>query len=185
MVKVSILSFASALVTYTGMVAADHWITVVNNCGVTANPWVADTSCTYSAARCGQTNAYTGPTSYTVAPGGSAIFMLPNNFVGRVFDKGSSSACGTDGWDCSLLEFNFDNGAAATDQSYDLSNIQGFTRGMQAVPWPSNAGCQTKTCFASNCALDQAYPPGNEGDNAANTSCGAANLGITLYLCAA
>jgi len=81
--------------------------------------------------------------------------------------------------------FNFDNGPAATSQSYDLSNIQGFTRGMQAVPWPSDAGCQTKTCWAADCDLSQAYPPGNEGDNAANTSCGAANLGITLYLCAA
>lgn len=101
------------------------WHSVVNNCAKTANPWVADTSCTYSPARCGKTNPYTGPTSHSVAAGGNAVFTLPNNvrtakyklprhsqieflcsaqFVGRVFDRASSSACGSDGWDCSLLE---------------------------------------------------------------------------------
>jgi len=104
MVKVSFLSVTSALAAYTGMVAADHWITVVNNCGATTTPTVTDTSCTYSAARCGQTNPYTGPTQFTLATGQSGIFELPNNFVGRVFDIASSSACGSDGWDCSLLE---------------------------------------------------------------------------------
>ncbi|EIM83857.1 uncharacterized protein STEHIDRAFT_123434 [Stereum hirsutum FP-91666 SS1] len=181
--KISSITFGLLAFAVTSSLA-DHWITVVNNCGSTVNPTVVDTSCTYSASRCGQTSTYGGPWSQTIGAGGSAIFKLPNNFVGRIFDS-YSGGCGSDGWDCSLLEYNFDNGDSATDQSYDLSNIQGFTRGQMAVPYPSNTGCLTKTCFTSGCDASQAYPVGDEGDNAANTSCGSADLGIALYYCAA
>lgn len=101
--KISSITFGLLAFAVTSSLA-DHWITVVNNCGSTVNPTVVDTSCTYSAARCGQTNTYGGPWSQTIGPGGSAIFKLPNNFVGRIFDS-YSGGCGSDGWDCSLLEY--------------------------------------------------------------------------------
>lgn len=91
-VTIGLLAFA------VGSSVADYWIMVVNNCGATVNPTVVDTSCTYSSARCGQTSSYSGPWSQAIGSGGSAIFKLPNNFVGRIFDS-YSGGCGSDGWD--------------------------------------------------------------------------------------
>ena len=50
-----------------------------------------------------------------------------------------------------------DTGDKWTPQSYDISNIQGFT---QSVSIGATNGCQSTTCTSVHCPCTQAYPPG-------------------------
>uniref|UniRef100_A0A0W0FAP4 Uncharacterized protein n=1 Tax=Moniliophthora roreri TaxID=221103 RepID=A0A0W0FAP4_MONRR len=101
---------------------ADHKFTLTNRCGNTITPVIADTKCGYSPP--------TLPLNPSqIGSGESQTVTIPSNWVGRIFAQNGS--CGPKGEGCSVTEFNLDSGDAFTPQSYDISNIQGFTQSFQ------------------------------------------------------
>ncbi|KAF9257437.1 hypothetical protein L218DRAFT_1017854 [Marasmius fiardii PR-910] len=163
------------------LVAADHRFTLVNRCGSAVNAVVADTRCGYSP-RCADASSYTGPQPGSIGAGQTKAITIPSNWVGRIFAQ--NGHCGAKGESCTLTEYNLDSGNQFTPQTYDISNIQGFTQSISV-----NAdGCQTVTCTNVNCACDQAYPPGNTAGcgpvvDSPVRACGAGNVGFTVTFC--
>ncbi|ESK89949.1 thaumatin-like protein 1-like [Moniliophthora roreri MCA 2997] len=127
---------------------ADHKFTLTNRCGNTITPVIADTKCGYSPP--------TLPLNPSqIGSGESQTVTIPSNWVGRIFAQNGS--CGPKGEGCSVTEFNLDSGDAFTPQSYDISNIQGFTQSFQI----GAAGCETVTCTSADCGCKNAYPVGD------------------------
>ncbi|KAL0059783.1 hypothetical protein AAF712_013470 [Marasmius tenuissimus] len=168
-------SFAAILALVPLFVAADHQFTLNNRCSNAINAVVADTRCGYSP-RCDDASSYTGPQPGSIAGGTSKTVTIPSNWVGRIFAQ--NGACGEKGESCTVTEFNTDSGDQFTPQSYDISNIQGFTQSVSV----SADGCETVTCTDVNCGCTNAYPPGDIsgcGNDSPVRACGAGNVGFT------
>ncbi|KAJ7473749.1 hypothetical protein B0H11DRAFT_2236235 [Mycena galericulata] len=157
-----------------------HPFTLVNKCSTPVTPIIADTSCGYSP-RCGAGVAdYSGPQPTTLAPQGSQTLTIDTAWVGRIF--ASHPACGPKGEDCTITEYNLDSGSFFTPQTYDISNIRGFTDSVQIAV----AGCDTVTCTSPSCGCTNAYPIGDTtgcGDDAPVHACGAGPIAFTVTFC--
>ncbi|KAJ8091099.1 hypothetical protein AAF712_007686 [Marasmius tenuissimus] len=174
-------SFAIILVSLTAplLVAADHKFTITNKCGNSVNAVIANTRCGYSP-RCGDAVDFTGAQPGTIAAGKSKTVTIPSRWVGRIFNQ--NGKCGAKGEKCTILEYNLDSGNQFTPQSYDISNIQGFTQSIST----GAAGCQTVTCKDVNCPCNQAYRPGDTtgcGSDQPVRACGAGNIAFNVVFC--
>ncbi|KAJ7804957.1 hypothetical protein B0H14DRAFT_2383360, partial [Mycena olivaceomarginata] len=149
--------------------------TFVNKCGNAITPIITDTSCGYSP-RCADAAKYSGPAPTVLAPGASQTLNIDSKWVGRIF--ASHPACGPKGESCTITEYNLDSGSQFTPQTYDISNIQGFTDSVQI----SAAGCDTVTCTNANCGCTSAYPLGDTtgcGNDSPVRACGAGTVAFT------
>ncbi|KAJ7926219.1 hypothetical protein B0H13DRAFT_1090261 [Mycena leptocephala] len=159
--------------------AAGHPFKFVNKCGAAVTPVIADTSCGYSP-RCADAAKYSGPAPKTLASGASQTLTIDSAWVGRIF--ASHPACGPKGESCTITEYNLDSGDAFTPQTYDISNIQGFTNSVQIAA----AGCDTVTCTSPSCGCRSAYPLGDLsgcGNDSPVHACGAGNIAFTVTFC--
>nr|ALA44974.1 thaumatin-like protein 12 [Moniliophthora perniciosa] len=158
---------------------AAHRFTLTNRCSSPITPIIADTRCGYSP-RCSDAASYTAAQPNRLAAGASQTVTIPSRWVGRIFAQ--NGRCGVKGESCSLTEFNLDSGDVFTPQSYDISNIQGFTQSLQI-----NAnGCESVTCTNVNCGCRSAYPPGDLsgcGNDRPVRACGAGDIAFSVVFC--
>ncbi|KAI0318678.1 hypothetical protein OF83DRAFT_1170900 [Amylostereum chailletii] len=123
---------------------------------------------------------FTGAQPGSLAAGASTAVTLPSAWVGRIFNQ--NGACGASGESCTVTEYNLDSGDFYTPQSYDISNIQGYTQSIQV----SAAGCDTVTCTNANCGCSSAYPVGDTsgcGNDSPVRACGAGDVSFTVVFC--
>ena len=102
--------------------------------------------------------------------------FFTNKWVGRIF--ANTGSCGPKGESCTITEWNMDSGDFFTPQSYDISNIQGFTQSVQV----GMAGCDTVTCKDVNCGCKSAYPPGDLSgcvNDSPVHACGSGDIGMS------
>ncbi|KAK1231365.1 hypothetical protein PQX77_005527 [Marasmius sp. AFHP31] len=161
------------------LVAADHRFTITNRCGSSVNPIVANTRCGYSP-RCNDAVDFTAAQPGTIGAGQSKTITIPSRWVGRIFNQ--NGRCGAKGESCTLLEYNLDSGDRFTPQSYDISNIQGFTQSIST----GAVGCETVTCTNVNCGCRSAYPPGDLsgcGNDSPVRACGAGDIAFNVVFC--
>ncbi|KAJ6616662.1 hypothetical protein B0H10DRAFT_1799153 [Mycena sp. CBHHK59/15] len=156
-----------------------HAFTLVNKCSSAVKPVVVSTACGYSP-RCA--DAYTAalPSVGSLAAGQTTTINVPDNFVGRIFAQDGS--CGASGESCTMLEFNLDADSFYTPNSYDISNIQGFTQSISL----GAAGCATVTCTSPSCSCQNAYPIGDMtgcGNDLPVKACGKGNIAFTVVFC--
>jgi len=140
---------------------------------------VVSTACGYSA-RCADASTAALPSVGSLAAGTTTTINVPNNFVGRIFSQDGS--CGAKGEDCTMLEFNLDADSFYTPNSYDISNIQGFTQSISL----GAAGCSTVTCTSPSCSCENAYPIGDMtgcGNDLPVKACGKGNIAFTVVFC--
>ncbi|KAL0569427.1 hypothetical protein V5O48_012531 [Marasmius crinis-equi] len=174
-------SFAVVLAALAAplLVAADHKFTLTNKCGSAVNAVVADTRCGYSP-RCADAASFTGAQPGSIGAGQTKTVTIPSKWVGRIFAQ--NGRCGAKGESCTVLEYNLDSGDQFTPQSYDISNIQGFTQSVQI----GAAGCATVTCKNANCGCTNAYPIGDItgcGNDSPVRACGAGNVAFNVVFC--
>ncbi|KAK7444098.1 hypothetical protein VKT23_015496 [Stygiomarasmius scandens] len=175
---------AAAALAFASSAYADHAFTLTNKCGNAVNPIIADTRCGYSP-RCDGAASFTGAQPGSLAAGASKTVTIPSNWVGRIFNQNGS--CGEKGESCTITEFNLDSGDQFTPQTYDISNIQGFTQSIQI----GANGCDTVTCTNANCGCSNAYPIGDTTGCQASTgtvdnpvrACGAGNIAFSVVFC--
>jgi len=184
MFLIHLISFA----TLFGLASTTHVFTIYNKCSYAVNPIIANTNCGYSP-RCdtpgsgGVPNpaiSYNAPQPGNIAAGASKDVTINNQWNGRIFNQ--NGKCGAKGEQCTVLEYNLDTGDTWTPQSYDISNVQGFT---QSVSIGAN-GCESTTCTAVDCPCSQAYPPGDTsgcGSDLPVRACGAGNVGFWVTFC--
>ncbi|KAJ7073602.1 hypothetical protein C8F01DRAFT_1097828 [Mycena amicta] len=159
--------------------AGGHPFTFVNKCGGPVTPIITDTKCGYSP-RCADAAAFSGRQPGQLAAGASTTVTVDHSWVGRVF--AAHPNCGPKGESCTLGEFNLDADSFFTPQTYDISNIQGFTDSIQIAA----AGCDTVTCTNPNCGCTNAYPIGDTtgcGNDAPVHACGAGGIAFTVTFC--
>ncbi|KAK7451238.1 hypothetical protein VKT23_012576 [Stygiomarasmius scandens] len=172
------LAIATAL-GFAISASANHAFTLTNRCGSAVNAVVADTRCGFSP-RCADASSFTAAQPGSIAPGTSKTVTIPSNWVGRIFAQ--NGRCGSKGDGCSLTEFNLDSGDFFTPQSYDISNIQGFTQSLQI----SSPGCATVTCTNANCGCANAFPIGDTtgcGNDSPVRACGAGDVSFNVVFC--
>ncbi|KAH8818972.1 hypothetical protein DL96DRAFT_377105 [Flagelloscypha sp. PMI_526] len=158
---------------------AGHQITIHNNCPGAVTPIITDTKCGYSP-RCADAASYTDRQPNVLQNGQSDTLTIPSNWVGRIFAQ--TGSCGVKGESCTVTEWNMDSGDFFTPQSYDISNIQGFTQSVQI----GMAGCDTVTCKDVNCGCRSAYPPGDLsgcGNDSPVHACGSGDIGMSVVFC--
>ncbi|KAM0751816.1 hypothetical protein T439DRAFT_355706 [Meredithblackwellia eburnea MCA 4105] len=150
--------------------------TLVNKCSKRVNPKFVNIACVYYPCASGQvttatTHLYTGSQPGYLAPGAQIVKTVDDGWHGRIFDAASGN-CSPLGQGCSMLEFTLDS-AGITPQSYDISNIMGFTQKyqIQAISATPGTKCETVTCRSADCDCTQAY----SFDNTAGT-CGSATI---------
>ncbi|KAL0563654.1 hypothetical protein V5O48_018411, partial [Marasmius crinis-equi] len=168
-------SFAAVLAIAPLLVAADHQFTLRNNCPNAVNAVIADTRCGFSP-RCDDATSFTGAQPGSIASGTDKVVTIPSSWVGRIFAQ--TGSCGEKGDGCTVTEFNLDSGDQFTPQSYDISNIQGFTQSVSIA----GAGCEQVTCTNVNCGCTNAFPPGDIsgcGNDSPVRGCGAGDVGFT------
>ncbi|KAK7444097.1 hypothetical protein VKT23_015495 [Stygiomarasmius scandens] len=173
-----VAAFAFATSAY-----ADHAFTLHNKCTKAVKPVIADTRCGYSP-RCDDAASFKGAQPGSLAAGASKTVTIPSKWVGRIFNQNGS--CGPKGEKCTITEFNLDSGNQFTPQSYDISNIQGFTQSIQI----GAQGCDTVTCTNKNCGCKNAYPVGDTTGCASTgtvdnpvRACGAGNIAFSVVFC--
>jgi len=172
-----------------GIAYASHALNLHNNCGHGLQPTVASCIDLPPGTPC---TAYTGSQPPFLNAGGSATVTVPNGWNGRVFVQ--ANTCSAQSGDCfstgclgcTLLEFTMDASNNGGQQSYDISNINGFTQAYRL----SGDGCDAVTCSAANCPCTQAYPPGDFSDfcgtstpDHAVRNCGAGPVGFSITFC--
>ncbi|KAK7001407.1 thaumatin-like protein [Favolaschia claudopus] len=169
----------------TGTVASStgshggHSFTLINKCSSAVKPVVASTACGYSP-RCADASTAALPSLGSLGAGKTTSMIIPNNFVGRIFAQDGS--CGTKGESCTMLELNLDADSFYTPNSYDISNIQGFT---QSISLGAD-GCSTVTCTSPSCSCNDAYPIGDMtgcGNDLPVKACGKGNKSFTVVFC--
>ncbi|KAJ7090873.1 hypothetical protein B0H15DRAFT_248057 [Mycena belliarum] len=156
-----------------------HQFTLVNKCSSAVKPMVVSTACGYSP-RCAGAFSSALPSVGSLTAGQTTTINVPNNFVGRIFSQDGS--CGAKGESCTMLEFNLDADSFYTPNSYDISNIQGFTQSIAL----GAAGCPTVTCTSPGCTCDNAYPIGDMtgcGSDLPVKACGKGNKAFTVVFC--
>ncbi|KAJ7354483.1 hypothetical protein DFH08DRAFT_985098 [Mycena albidolilacea] len=156
-----------------------HQFTLVNKCSNAVKPVVASTACGYSP-RCADASTAAMPSPGSLAAGETTTITIPNKFVGRIFSQDGS--CGAKGESCTMLEFNLDADSVYTPNSYDISNIQGFTQSISL----GAEGCSTVTCTSPSCSCNDAYPIGDMtgcGNDLPVKACGKGNVPFTVVFC--
>ncbi|KAJ7810028.1 hypothetical protein B0H14DRAFT_2864690 [Mycena olivaceomarginata] len=156
-----------------------HQFTLVNKCSNVVKPVVASTACGYSP-RCADASTASMPSPGSLAAGETTTITIPNKFVGRIFSQDGS--CGAKGESCTMLEFNLDADSVYTPNSYDISNIQGFTQSISL----GAEGCSTVTCTSPGCSCNDAYPIGDMtgcGNDLPVKACGKGNVPFTVVFC--
>ncbi|KAJ6526958.1 hypothetical protein DFH09DRAFT_1187210 [Mycena vulgaris] len=156
-----------------------HQFTLINKCSNAVKPVVVTTACGYSP-RCSDASTAAMPSIGSLAAGGTTTINIANNFVGRIFAQDGS--CGAKGEDCTMLEFNLDADSFYTPNSYDISNIQGFTQSISL----GAAGCSTVTCTSPSCTCENAYPIGDMtgcGNDLPVKACSKGNKAFTVVFC--
>ncbi|KAJ7121998.1 hypothetical protein C8R43DRAFT_1032819 [Mycena crocata] len=156
-----------------------HQFTLVNKCSSAVKPVVVSTACGYSP-RCADATTALLPAVGSLAAGKTTTITIANKFVGRIFAQNGS--CGAKGEDCTMLEFNLDADSFYTPNSYDISNIQGFTQSISL----GAAGCSSVTCSSADCGCNNAYPVGDMtgcGNDLPVKACGKGNMAFTVVFC--
>ncbi|KAJ7050008.1 hypothetical protein C8F01DRAFT_1001268 [Mycena amicta] len=156
-----------------------HQFTLTNKCSSAVKPVIASTACGYSP-RCADASTAPLPSVGSLPAGKTTTVTIPNDFVGRIFAQNGS--CGDKGEDCTMLEFNLDADSFYTPNSYDISNIQGFTQSISL----GAAGCDTVTCTSPSCSCNNAYPIGDMtgcGSDLPVRACGKGNIAFTVVFC--
>ncbi|KAF7357957.1 Thaumatin-like protein [Mycena venus] len=156
-----------------------HQFTLINKCSSAVKPVVVSTACGYSP-RCADASTAALPSPGSLAAGKTTTITIPNNFVGRIFAQDGS--CGAKGESCTMLEFNLDADSFYTPNSYDISNIQGFTQSISL----GAEGCSTVTCTSPSCSCNDAYPIGDMtgcGNDLPVKACGKGNIPFTVVFC--
>jgi hypothetical protein len=156
-----------------------HQFTLINKCSSAVKPVVVSTACGYSP-RCADASTAAMPSAGSLAAGKTTTITIPNNFVGRIFAQDGS--CGAKGESCTMLEFNLDADSFYTPNSYDISNIQGFTQSISL----GAEGCSTVTCTTPSCSCNDAYPIGDMtgcGNDLPVKACGKGNIPFTVVFC--
>ncbi|KAJ7762550.1 hypothetical protein B0H16DRAFT_1311828 [Mycena metata] len=156
-----------------------HQFTLTNKCSSAVKPVVVSTACGYSP-RCADAFTAALPSPGSLAAGGTTTITIPNDFVGRIFAQDGS--CGAKGESCTMLEFNLDADSFYTPNSYDISNIQGFTQSISL----GAAGCSTVTCTSPSCGCENAYPIGDMtgcGNDLPVKACGKGNIAFDVVFC--
>ncbi|KAJ6507437.1 hypothetical protein C8R47DRAFT_94118 [Mycena vitilis] len=174
-----------------------HEFTLINKCSSAVKPVVVSTACGYSP-RCADASTAALPSPGSLAAGKTTTVTIPDNFVGRIFAQ--NGKCGASGEDCTMLEFNLDADSFYTPNSYDISNIQGFTQSISL----GAQGCSTATCTSPSCTVrspslflfqiltlisrqcDNAYPIGDMtgcGNDLPVKACGKGNIPFTVVFC--
>ncbi|KAJ7249270.1 hypothetical protein C8J57DRAFT_1079634 [Mycena rebaudengoi] len=155
-----------------------HQFTLVNKCASAVKPVVVSTACGYSP-RCADALTEALPSVGALGVGKSTTLSI-DNFVGRIFTQ--TSKCGAQGEGCTMLEFNLDADSFYTPNSYDISNIQGFTQSISL----GATGCPTVTCTSPSCSCANAYPIGDMtgcGNDSPVKACGKGNKAFTVVFC--
>jgi len=180
----TLLLSALASIAYAG-----HALNLHNNCGNGVQPTVASCIDLPPGTQC---NAYNGAQPTFLNPGASTTVNVPNGWNGRVFVQ--ANTCSAQSGDCfstgclgcTLLEFTMDSPNDGGQQSYDISNINGFTQSYSL----RGDGCDTVTCTSPNCPCDQAYPRGDPADKCGTSTpdhavrnCGAGPVGFEITFC--
>ncbi|KAJ7646504.1 hypothetical protein FB45DRAFT_890625 [Roridomyces roridus] len=163
----------------TAASGSSHKFTLINKCSAAVHPVVASTACGYSP-RCADASTAALPVVSSLGAGQTAVIQVPDKFVGRIFSQ--NGECGASGENCTMLEFNLDADSFYTPNSYDISNIQGFT---QSISLGAD-GCDTVTCTSARCSCENAYPIGDESGCGADLpvkACGAGNVAFTVTFC--
>ncbi|KAJ7031031.1 hypothetical protein C8F04DRAFT_1112064 [Mycena alexandri] len=156
-----------------------HQFTLTNKCSSAVKPVVVSTACGYSP-RCADAFTAALPSPGSLAAGKTTTITIPNDFVGRIFAQDGS--CGAQGESCTMLEFNLDADSFYTPNSYDISNIQGFTQSISL----GAAGCSTVTCTSPSCSCENAYPIGDMtgcGNDLPVKACGKGNMAFDVVFC--
>ncbi|KAF9526343.1 hypothetical protein CPB83DRAFT_884932 [Crepidotus variabilis] len=164
---------STVLISAATLVIADHTFVLHNQCNYRVNPKIVNVNCGYSP-RCdvpgsgGVPNpavSYTGPQPRTLGVNGDNTNMTVNrDWNGRIFHQ--TGKCGAKGESCTMAEFNLDTGGPWSQQSYDISNIQGFTMGMK-IEVNDGVG-PAVTCSNIYCGCLNAYPPGTDFSGCGN-----------------
>ncbi|KAI5474301.1 hypothetical protein MNV49_003654 [Pseudohyphozyma bogoriensis] len=132
---------------------ADHTITIVNGCS-TAQPL-------YIGSLNGGQNptsaAYTGAQPGTLAAGASFVATIPTSWNSQICYNSDGANCAAGASTSSQAEWNMDSGGL---DYYDISNVQGYTGGIEIVPVNTSpyGGCGTLECTSADCACEEAYP---------------------------
>ncbi|KAJ6456418.1 hypothetical protein C8R45DRAFT_844999, partial [Mycena sanguinolenta] len=148
-------------------------------CSSAVQPVVVSTACGYSP-RCADASTAPLPSPGSLGAGKTTTITVPNSFVGRIFAQDGS--CGAEGESCTMLEFNLDADSFYTPNSYDISNIQGFTQSISL----GAEGCATVTCTDPSCSCTDAYPIGDTtgcGNDLPVKACGKGNIPFTVVFC--
>ncbi|KAJ7140948.1 hypothetical protein C8R44DRAFT_603999 [Mycena epipterygia] len=157
-----------------------HQFTLINKCSSAVKPVVVSTACGYSP-RCSDASTAAPPSVGSLEAGQTTSITIADNFVGRIFAQ--NGKCGAKGEDCTMLEFNLaDADSFYTPNSYDISNIQGFTQSISL----GAAGCSTVTCTNPSCTCDNAYSIGDTtgcGNDLPVKACGKGNIAFTVVFC--
>ncbi|KAJ7782575.1 hypothetical protein DFH07DRAFT_791194 [Mycena maculata] len=172
-------SVAISTTTSSSSSSSGHQFTLTNKCSSAVKPVVVSTACGYSP-RCSDASTAPLPSVGSLAAGTSTTITVPDDFVGRIFNQDGS--CGEEGENCTMLEFNLDADSFYTPNSYDISNIQGFTQSISL----GAEGCDTVTCTSADCSCENAYPIGDTtgcGDDLPVKACGAGNIAFTVVFC--
>ncbi|KAJ7502557.1 hypothetical protein B0H11DRAFT_1712537 [Mycena galericulata] len=170
---------AAATGTPAASSSGGHQFTITNKCSSAVKPMVVSTACGYSP-RCADASTAPLPSVGSLAAGKTTTVTVPDNFVGRIFNQNGN--CGAEGENCTMLEFNLDADSFYTPNSYDISNIQGFTQSISL----GAAGCDTVTCTSATCSCENAYPIGDESGCGADLpvkACGAGNIAFNVVFC--
>ncbi|CAK5265508.1 unnamed protein product [Mycena citricolor] len=166
--------------TISSSVTVDgHAFTLTNKCSNAVHPVIASTACGYSP-RCADAFSGSLPSIGSLGAGQTKTVHVPKNFVGRIFSQNGS--CGSSGEKCTMLEFNLDANSLYTPNSYDISNIQGFTQSISL----GAAGCDTVTCTGPQCDCHDAYPIGDMtgcGADLPVRACGAGDIAFEVVFC--
>ncbi|KAH0585380.1 hypothetical protein H2248_008617 [Termitomyces sp. 'cryptogamus'] len=176
------------LLSLVSTVTNSHKFHLKNNCVSTVKPVIVNTNCNYSP-RCSTPGSggvpnpaipYTGPQPAHLAPGQSQSLIINSQWNGRIFNQ--NGACGAAGERCTVTEFNLDTGSHWTPQTYDISNIQGYTQSVRIEV----DGCYPVACTKMNCGCKNAYSVGDiagcDNDSPVH-SCSAGSHTFTITFC--
>ncbi|KAM0751815.1 hypothetical protein T439DRAFT_333859 [Meredithblackwellia eburnea MCA 4105] len=175
--SIFLLLFASSLAVATSSLPtewtfhydqpAQHTITLVNKCSYRIRPNFFNTPCQNRACNSeerkeAKLHAFKETKVGYINPGHRKSWEVPDKWEGRVYDK-KEGQCGEGGELCSHVNFDLDNDSIWIPHAYYISNMGGFTNGLQVKA----DGCDTVTCRTEHCSCADAYPFGDP------TGCGA------------
>ncbi|KAG9123702.1 hypothetical protein FRC07_014231 [Ceratobasidium sp. 392] len=160
-------AIVTAALAAVSSVAANHAISMTNNCGVSVRPIIKNTANGVS---------FTGP---WLAKGQSASSSVPENWASGIVVPQTNANQGNDCAGCTRLECDFANSNASW-HCCNLSRVAGFNVGM-SFSW-TGGGCTGATCNNASCPPSDAWVP-NVDDGSSLRFCPAANVGLNVKFC--